>query len=86
MLLCDGKGPQHYLPDLKVECMCTCSKPVKRAELLARISAHLRVKADATWVHSLVNGAMQVRHHLCIALAAAMQVPTVTCMCHVPRE
>lgn len=28
-------------------------------ELVARIAAHLRVKADATWVNSLVNGAMQ---------------------------
>lgn len=36
-----------------------CSKPVKRGELIARIAAHLRVKADATWVNSLVNGAMQ---------------------------
>lgn len=35
------------------------SKPIKRAELLARIGAHLRMKADATWVNSLVNGAMK---------------------------
>ena len=36
-----------------------CSKPIKRAELLAPIAAHLRTKADATWVNSLVNGAMK---------------------------
>lgn len=44
--------------------LALCSKPVKRAELLARIDAHLRIKADATWVHSLVNGAMQVKRPL----------------------
>ena len=35
-----------------------CSKPVKRAELLARIKAHLRVKTDATWVQSIVKGVL----------------------------
>ena len=37
---------------------CSCSKPVKRAELLARIKAHLRVKSDATWVQSIVKGVL----------------------------
>ncbi|DBB18216.1 hypothetical protein WJX82_000391 [Trebouxia sp. C0006] len=34
------------------------SKPVKRAELLARIKAQLRVKTDATWVQSIVKGVL----------------------------
>ncbi len=36
-----------------------CSKPVKQNELLARISAQLRVKADATWVQSIVKGVLE---------------------------
>lgn len=36
-----------------------CSKPVKQGELLARISAQLRVKADATWVQSIVKGVLE---------------------------
>ena len=32
---------------------------MKRSELLARISTHLRVKEDATWVTSIVNGVLQ---------------------------
>ena len=39
-------------------CVCACSKPVKRGELLARIKAHLRVKSDATWVQSIVKGVL----------------------------
>lgn len=34
-------------------------KPVKQGELLARISAQLRVKADATWVQSIVKGVLE---------------------------
>ena len=39
-------------------CLLLCSKPIKRAELLARIKAHLRVKSDATWVQSIVKGVL----------------------------
>ncbi len=39
-------------------CLWWCSKPVKRAELLARIKAQLRVKTDATWVQSIVKGVL----------------------------
>ncbi len=31
---------------------------MKRAELLARIKAQLRVKTDATWVQSIVKGVL----------------------------
>ena len=43
---------------LTVACVL-CSKPVKQNELLARISAQLRVKADATWVQSIVKGVLE---------------------------
>ena len=32
---------------------------MKQGELLARISAQLRVKADATWVQSIVKGVLE---------------------------
>ena len=32
---------------------------MKHGELLARISAQLRVKADATWVQSIVKGVLE---------------------------
>lgn len=42
-----------------MHCYRVCSKPVKQGELLARISAQLRVKADATWVQSIVKGVLE---------------------------
>ncbi|KAK9789210.1 hypothetical protein WJX73_000342 [Symbiochloris irregularis] len=59
IMLSAKNSEENIVRGLQQGCNDFCSKPVKRAELLARISAHLRVKADANWVHSLVNGVMQ---------------------------
>ena len=55
-----------------------CSKPVKRAELLARISAHLRVRADNSWVNTLVNGAMQDNAEAMRILKSILPEPIIT--------
>lgn len=60
-----GRHPLHCALALGSPCSdghdfaMPCSKPIKRAELIARIGAHLRLKADSSWVNSLASGAMK---------------------------
>ncbi|KAK9826256.1 hypothetical protein WJX74_003071 [Apatococcus lobatus] len=46
----------NIVAGLQSGCNDFISKPIKRKELLARIDVHLRLKADASWVHGLMSG------------------------------
>ena len=73
-------SPQTHLAQPRVDFGyydLVCSKPIKRGELLARISAHLRVKDDATWVHSLVNGAIQDDAEAMVILKSILPEPII---------
>ncbi|DBA81613.1 hypothetical protein WJX77_010729 [Trebouxia sp. C0004] len=50
---------ENIVKGLSHGCNDFICKPVKQGELLARISAQLRVKADATWVQSIVKGVLE---------------------------
>ncbi|KAA6426844.1 MAG: adenylate guanylate cyclase [Trebouxia sp. A1-2] len=50
---------ENIVKGLSHGCNDFICKPVKQNELLARISAQLRVKADATWVQSIVKGVLE---------------------------
>ncbi|KAK9784695.1 hypothetical protein WJX73_001889, partial [Symbiochloris irregularis] len=50
---------ESIVQGLQSGCNDFVGKPVKRAELLARITAHLRVRAGNNWLNALSEGAMQ---------------------------
>ncbi|KAK9828691.1 hypothetical protein WJX72_001553 [[Myrmecia] bisecta] len=49
----------NVVEGLRNGCNDFVSKPIKRAELLARISAHVRSTQEATWMSSLMDGALK---------------------------
>ena len=61
---------------------------MKQGELLARISAQLRVKADATWVQSIVKGVLEDDSEAMNILQTILPEPIISRIqvcCHLPN-